>query len=146
MKLFESALIILALLLSMSANGSADRLYTWTDAKGVTHITQDPPPDTAKTIDTLDYSPQLNQTTRRSTEIDQMDRQQGSSNQGERGSQSGALSGFASGEEDKNVQHEGDSYRRTLLRYGIKHKLLDNDESGKKGEPPAGVQPHFRRR
>jgi hypothetical protein len=46
MKLFKAALLMSALLLFALVNGYADRLYTWTDAKGVTHITQDQAPDT----------------------------------------------------------------------------------------------------
>ena len=67
MKLFKTAHIILAIWLCLVLNGYADRLYTWTDAKGVTHITQDPPPDTAKAVDTIEYSPQPNQPVRQST-------------------------------------------------------------------------------
>jgi hypothetical protein len=46
--------------------GYADRLYTWEDDKGVTHITKEPPPQKTKMIDTMDYkvtSVQMNQTT-----------------------------------------------------------------------------------
>jgi len=46
MKPFKTAFITLTLLFCWMVNGYADCLYTWTDAKGVTHITQDPPPDT----------------------------------------------------------------------------------------------------
>jgi len=34
----------------------ADRLYTWEDDKGVTHITKEPPPQKTKLIDTSDYT------------------------------------------------------------------------------------------
>nr|NIS51804.1 DUF4124 domain-containing protein [Phycisphaerae bacterium] len=34
----------------------ADRLYTWEDDKGVTHITKEPPPQKTKLIDTMDYT------------------------------------------------------------------------------------------
>ena len=46
--------------------GYADRLYTWEDDKGVTHITKEPPPQKTKMIDTMDYTvqpAQMNQTT-----------------------------------------------------------------------------------
>jgi hypothetical protein len=46
--------------------GYADRLYTWEDDKGVTHITKEPPPQKTKMIDTMDYTvppAQVNQTT-----------------------------------------------------------------------------------
>ena len=35
--------------------GHADRLYTWEDDKGVTHISKDPPPQKTKLIDTMDF-------------------------------------------------------------------------------------------
>ena len=34
----------------------ADRLYTWTDEKGVSHITKDPPPASAKRKSVVEYS------------------------------------------------------------------------------------------
>jgi hypothetical protein len=46
--------------------GHADRLYTWEDDKGVTHITKEPPPQKTKLTDTMDYTvppAQVNQTT-----------------------------------------------------------------------------------
>jgi hypothetical protein len=46
--------------------GFADRLYTWEDDKGVTHITKEPPPQKTKLIDTMGYTvtpAQMNQTT-----------------------------------------------------------------------------------
>jgi hypothetical protein len=46
--------------------GYADRLYTWEDDKGVTHITKEPPPQKTKMIDTMDYKvtpSQMNQPT-----------------------------------------------------------------------------------
>ena len=139
MKLLKAAFITLALLFCWMVNGYADRLYTWTDAKGVTHITQDPPPDTAKAVDTIDYSPQPNQPVRRPTANDLTNQQQG--NPAQRSGQSGAESGsgLTSGDETKDIQYDGDSYRRTLLRYEIKHKILDEHESEKD-------RPHPRKR
>ena len=46
--------------------GYADRLYTWEDDRGVTHITKEPPPQKTKLIDIMDYTvppAQMNQTT-----------------------------------------------------------------------------------
>jgi hypothetical protein len=47
--------IAIVLLLLINAELSADRLYTWTDAKGNLHITQQPPPKTARTKDVMTY-------------------------------------------------------------------------------------------
>ncbi len=35
--------------------GHADRLYTWEDDNGVTHISKDPPPQNTNLIDIMDY-------------------------------------------------------------------------------------------
>ena len=148
MKLFKATLPMSALLLFGVVNGYADRLYTWTEAKGVTHITQVPPPDTAKAVDTIDYSPQPNQPVRRSTGSDQTNQQQGNLVQGSGQSQSGSGGDFASGDEENDIQYqyEGGPYRRTLLRNEIKHKLLDNNEPVKGDDLPVRVQPHPRKR
>jgi hypothetical protein len=145
MKLFKAAIIMLALLLCLVVNGYADRLYTWTDAKGVTHITQDPPPDTAKAVDTIDYSPQPNQPVRRSTVSDRTDQQLGNLDQ--EGGQSGRDSGtgLTSADDTKDIQYDGDSYRRTLLRYEIKHKIFDDNEPGKVDDLPGRTRPRPRR-
>ena len=50
--------ISLTLLLFVTAELSADKLYTWTDEKGNVHITQDPPPKNAKTMKVMTYQPQ----------------------------------------------------------------------------------------
>ena len=50
--------ISLTLLLFVTAELSADKLYTWTDEKGNVHITQDPPPKNAKTTKVMTYQPQ----------------------------------------------------------------------------------------
>jgi Domain of unknown function (DUF4124) len=104
MKLFKTALIILVIWLCWVLNGYADRLFTWTDAKGVTHITQDPPPDTAKAVDTIDYSPQPNRPVRQSTASDRPNQQQGNPTQG--GEQAG--SSVSTGLEDASDNIEYD--------------------------------------
>ena len=50
--------ISLMLLLFVTAELSADKLYTWTDEKGNLHITEHPPPKNAKTMDVMTYQPQ----------------------------------------------------------------------------------------
>ena len=35
----------------------ADRLYTWIDKNGVTHITKEPPPKSARQVDSMGYKP-----------------------------------------------------------------------------------------
>ncbi|MEJ2730098.1 MAG: DUF4124 domain-containing protein [Deltaproteobacteria bacterium] len=64
---FSIMLAIAAVVISNWCSiGYADRLYTWEDDKGVTHITKEPPPQKTKMIDTMDYTvppAQVNQTT-----------------------------------------------------------------------------------
>ena len=50
--------ISLLLLFFVTADLSADKLYTWTDEKGNLHITEHPPPQNAKTKDVMSYQPQ----------------------------------------------------------------------------------------
>jgi len=50
--------IPLMLLFFVTAELSADRLYTWTDEKGNLHITENPPPKNIKTKDVVTYQPQ----------------------------------------------------------------------------------------
>jgi hypothetical protein len=145
MKPSQRAFMMFALLLGWAVNGYADRLYTWTDAKGVTHITQDPPPDTVKVVDTIDYSPQPSPPLRRSTARGRTNPPQGNLNQRSGQARSGSGGGFAPGDEGNDVQYDGDSYRRTLLRYEIKHKWLDDNEPGPAGNFPVKTQPRPRK-
>jgi hypothetical protein len=50
--------ISLMLLFFVTAELSADKLYTWTDEKGNLHITETPPPKTARTKNVMTYKPQ----------------------------------------------------------------------------------------
>ena len=50
--------ISLMLLFFVTADLSADKLYTWTDEKGNLHITEHPPLKNAKTKDVMTYQPQ----------------------------------------------------------------------------------------
>jgi hypothetical protein len=49
--------IFLMLLFFVTVDLSADKLYTWTDEKGNLHITETPPPKTARTKDVMSYKP-----------------------------------------------------------------------------------------
>jgi len=149
MKLFRAALIMFGLLLCWLANGYADRLYTWTDAKGQTHITQDPPPDTAKVVDSIDYTPQPDQPADRPAAIERPNRQQG--NPDRRGGQAGSSSdttGFTSGESGNDVEYDytGGPYRQTLRTYERRGDWLDNNQPGRSGDLPVRVQPRPRMR
>jgi hypothetical protein len=144
MKLIKAALITLGILSCWVVNGYADRLYTWTDAKGVIHITQDPPPDTAKDVEITNYMPEPNQPVRRSTASDQPNQQQGNSNQGGGQVASGVSTGVSSEDADDNIEYDyiGDPYyRRALRQYERRGERLDNNEPGRVGDLPGRIQP-----
>jgi hypothetical protein len=51
--IFILAVVVVA---AIPMQGLADRLYTWTDDKGVSHITKTPPPAGARKGDIIEYS------------------------------------------------------------------------------------------
>ena len=56
MKAIRLFLIIFVCLLPVLGS-SAGKIYTWTDEKGVTHITETPPPANARDKDVIEYVP-----------------------------------------------------------------------------------------
>ena len=56
MKYFRIILLTISIIGFLALNGYADRLYTWTDDKGVTHISQHPPPKDATLQFITDYT------------------------------------------------------------------------------------------
>lgn len=52
-----SWIAVLSVVLTATVSCLAGRLYTWTDAQGVTHITETPPPPDARGQDVLEYRP-----------------------------------------------------------------------------------------
>jgi hypothetical protein len=148
MKIFKTPLIMLALLACWAVNGFADSLYTWTDAKGVIHITQNPPPAAAKAVNTIDYSPQPIQPVRQSTASVRPNLQQGSPNQGGGQAGSGVSAGPASGNASGSTEYDytGGPYRQTLRQYERRGELVDNNEPGNEADLPVRVQPLRRRR
>ena len=143
MKIYKTPFIMLTLLACWTVNGFADSLYTWTDAKGVIHVTQNPPPAAAKDVNTIDYSPQPIQPIRQSTTGVRPNRQQGSPNQGGVQAGSGASAGPASEDASDGIEYDytGGPYRQTLRQYERRGELTDNSEPGNEGNLPVRVQP-----
>lgn len=56
MKVLSGFLIVMTAIFFSHQEGSADRLYHWVDAKGVTHLSQEPPPQDGKLLETMEYS------------------------------------------------------------------------------------------
>ena len=148
MKLSKTALMTFVLLFCCVMDGYSDRIYTWVDSKGVTHMTQEPPLQTAKSIDVLDYSakpgPPPPQPAARAGSI----QQQENSIQGGGQAGSGSSTGIASGDAEDNIEYDydGDPYRRALRMYQRRVERLDNNEPIREGERPERVQPRPRGR
>jgi hypothetical protein len=62
MKNWPYPIIIILAMCMLCLNAGADSIYTWTDAKGQTHITQEPPPQGARLKDTIEYVPKVQST------------------------------------------------------------------------------------
>ena len=148
MKLSNTVFITFGLLLCCAIDGYADRIYTWVDSKGVTHMTQEPPPQTAKSIDVLDYSAQPEPPPPQPAARAGSNQQQGIPNQGGGQAGSGSSAGIASEDEDDNIlyDYDGDPYRRALRMYNRRGERLDNNEPIRAGERPERLQPRPRGR
>ena len=148
MKLSNTVFITFGLLLCCAIDGYADRIYTWVDSKGVTHMTQEPPPQTAKSIDVLDYSAQPGPPPPQPAARAGSNQQQGNPNQGGGQAGSGSSTGIASGDAEDNIEYDydGDPYRRALRMYQRRAERLDNNQPIREGERPERVQPRPRGR
>ena len=56
MKLLYGFFIVIIFIISFCQVGSAERLYRWVDSDGVTHLTQEPPPEDGKLIEEMKYA------------------------------------------------------------------------------------------
>jgi hypothetical protein len=148
MKLSKTVFITFVLLFCCVMDGYADRIYTWVDSKGVTHITQEPPPQTAKSIDVTDYPVQPAPPPAQPTVSTGSGQQQGNLNQGSGQAGSGPSTGITSGDAGDNVEYDytGDTYRQTLRQYERRGERLDNNEPIREGERPGTIQPRPRGR
>ena len=57
MRLMRYATLLMVVFI-FAATVPADELYTWTDSKGVTHISRTPPPPNARHKEVIEYTPQ----------------------------------------------------------------------------------------
>jgi hypothetical protein len=148
MKLFKTALITFGLLLCCVIDGNADSIYTWKDSKGVTHMTQEPPPPTAKSIDVMDYPAQPAQAPPQPAARVGSNQQQGNLNQGGGSAGSSSSTGVTSGDEGDIIEYDytGGPYRRTLRLYERRGERLDNNAPIRESERPERIQPRLRGR
>lgn len=148
MKLSKTALITFGLLLCCVMDGNADSIYTWVDSKGVTHITQEPPPQAAKSIDVMSYPAQPEPPPAQPIVSAGSNQQQGNLNQGAGPTGSEPGTGITSGDSENNVVYDytGSPYWQTLRRYERRSERLENDGPIREGERPEIMLPRPRGR
>jgi hypothetical protein len=129
---FSIILAVVGVVISIWCSiGYADRLYTWEDDKGITHITKEPPPQKTKLIDTMDYTvtpAQMNQTTGEQV-LDEDERSQ--PRQVGTQKRKKALEATETTEDvDEDVYYDSDGgrYTRRAIRHEIREKLENRGE------------------
>lgn len=129
---FSMMLAVVGVVISIWCSiGYADRLYTWEDDKGITHITKEPPPQKTKLIDTMDYTvtpAQMNQTTGEQV-LDEDERSQ--PRQVGTQKRKKALEATETTEDvDEDVYYDSDGgrYTRRAIRHEIREKLENRGE------------------
>jgi len=130
-------LTIASVILSIwCSTAHADRIYTWEDDKGVTHITKEPPPQKTKLIDTMDYtvSPtQKNQATGKQVSNEAESSQLQRSGTQKRRKASGATGTTEDIEEDVYYDSDGGRYTRRAIR----HERREERENRRENDNPA---------
>jgi len=117
------------------ATGQADRLYTWEDDNGVTHISKEPPPQKTKLIDIMDYTAtpaNKNQATGKQVS------NEGESSQPQRiGIQERRKASGATGtteDVDEDVYYDGDRHRRRKIRHEERAERREQGENGQEND------------
>jgi hypothetical protein len=126
--------------------GHADRLYTWEDDNGVTHISKEPPPQKTKLIDIMDYtvSPaQKNQATSKQLSNEGESSKLQRSGTQKRRKASGATGTTEEVDEDVYYDSDGGRYTRRAIRHEIREKLENRRENVR---PATRQRRQFRRR
>jgi hypothetical protein len=123
------------------STGHTDRLYTWEDDKGVTHISKEPPPQKTKLIDTMDYtaSPaQENQASGKQVSNEGESLQPQPSETGFQKITKAPAENETAEQGDENVYYDSDGgrYTRRAIRHVIKEGLENRKESGSFVEKP----------
>ena len=126
--------------------GHADRLYTWEDDKGVTHISKEPPPQKTKLIDIMDYT--VTPANKNQDSGKQVSNEDESSTPQRKGTQEREKASRATGtteDGDEDVYYDGDRYRRRKIRPERKEEREERGESDRSAEKPQRRQPHRRK-
>jgi hypothetical protein len=117
----------------------ADRLYTWEDDKGVTHISKEPPPQKTKLIDIMDYREAP--ASKNQAISKQVSKESESSQPQRMGTQGEGKASQATGtteDVDEDLYYDGDRNRR-------REKRENRGESDRSAEKPQRRQPHRRK-
>ena len=112
--------------------GHAGRIYTWEDDNGVTHISNAPPPQKAKLIDTMDYTvpaANKNQATGKQVSNEGESSQPQQSEARERKKVSGAKEATEEVEEDVYYDSDGGRYTRRAIRHERREKRENRREN-----------------
>ena len=132
--------------------GHADRLYTWEDDKGVTHISKDPPPQNTKLIDIRDYTvtpAQKNQTTSKqvSNEGESSKLQRSGTQKRRKASGATGTTEEVDEEVDEDVYYDSDGgrYTRRAIIHEIREKLEDRRENDRPAPRLQRRQSHRRK-
>jgi Domain of unknown function (DUF4124) len=123
--------------------GHADRLYTWEDDKGVTHISKEPPPQKTKLIDIMDYT--VTPANKNQDSGKQVSNEDESSTPQRKGTQEREKASRATGtteDGDEDVYYDGDRYKRRKIRPERREERGESDHSAEK---PQRRQPHRRK-
>ena len=130
----------------------ADRLYTWEDDKGVTHISKDPPPQNTKLIDIRDYTvtpAQKNQTTSKqvSNEGESSKLQRSGTQKRRKASGATGTTEEVDEEVDEDVYYDSDGgrYTRRAIIHEIREKLEDRRENDRPAPRLQRRQSHRRK-
>ena len=130
-------LTIASVILSIwCSTAHADRIYTWEDDKGVTHITKEPPPQKTKLIDTSDYTvppAQKNQATGKqvSNEAESSQLQRSGTQKRRKASGATGTTEEVDEEVDEDVYYDSDRgrYTRRAIRHERREKLKNRREN-----------------
>ena len=126
--------------------GHADRLYTWEDDKGVTHISKEPPPQKTKLIDIMDYT--VTPASKNQATGKQVSKESESSQPQRMGTQGEGKASQATGtteDVDEDEYYDGDRNRRRKIRHERREEREERGESDRSAEKPQRRQPHRRK-
>ena len=131
-------LFILPILGLWVLDGYADRLYMWTDNKGLTHISKNPPPPNAKSKNVLDYRQQNAPKDQDVLQKSQIQNDVRKTVEAAEKTNERTPAETNENVEPENYDEDGVGYRRQLKRYDVRAKALDNSEKRQENGRPRG--------